>query len=285
MATTYNDLYLDIRQQLILRGISQPSLEAREIVTYISGKTREEFYRDARIYVSDQVYRGAYELLERRLKGEPLAYIIGEWEFMGIPLDIDSNVLIPRVDTELLAECAVKWLRERKECRVLDLCAGSGCIGISIAMNCPDTRVILADISPKVLAVARRNIRRHDLSARVACVQADATKSGSISLGMFDLIVSNPPYIPSSDIMELDPSVRNYEPKLALDGGDDGLDFYRSIASGYFPLLKKGGALMLECGLGQAPMVRDILLRTGFTEIETKIDTQGIERVITCIHE
>jgi len=285
MATTYNDLYLDIRQRLILNGISQPSLEAREIVTFIAGKTREEFYRDARIYVSDNVYRGAYELLERRLKGEPLAYIIGEWEFMGIPLDIDPNVLIPRADTELLAECAIKWLKERGESRVLDLCAGSGCIGIAIALNCPSGRVILADISPKALAVARRNIRRHDLSARVACVQADASKPGSITLGTFDIIVSNPPYIPSSDIMDLDPSVRNYEPRLALDGGEDGLDFYRSIATGYFPLLKRGGALMLECGFGQAPQVRDILRKSGYTEIKTETDLQGIERVITCIHE
>jgi release factor glutamine methyltransferase len=276
---------MNIRQQLIRNGITQPSLEAREIVTFVSGKTREEFYRDARIYVSDQVYRGAYDLLERRLKGEPIAYIIGEWEFMGIPLDIDTHVLIPRADTELLAESAIKWLKGREDSRVLDLCAGSGCIGISDAMNVPDARVILADVSPQVLQVARRNVRRHELSNRVACVQTDAKKPASISLGMFDIIASNPPYIPSGDIMGLDPSVKNYETQLALDGGDDGLDFYRSIASGYFTLLKRGGAMMLECGIGQASAVRDILRKSGYSEIETEVDTQGIERVIKCIHE
>ncbi|MGI6576649.1 MAG: peptide chain release factor N(5)-glutamine methyltransferase [Eubacteriales bacterium] len=286
MATTYNDLYLDIRQQLIDRGITQPSLEAREIVTFVAGKTREEFFRDARIYVPEHVYRGSYELLERRLRGEPLAYIIGEWEFMGIPLDIDLNVLIPRVDTELLAEQAIKWVDGKKDCRVLDLCTGSGCLGISIAMNTsPDCRVILADISQKALAVARRNIRRHDLSGRVACVRADAMKPGSISLGLYDLIVSNPPYIPSGDILNLDPSVKDYEPLMALDGGDDGLDFYRSIASGYYPLLKKGAALMFECGIGQAQDVRDILLKNGYSEINILQDTQGIDRVVTCILE
>jgi release factor glutamine methyltransferase len=285
MATTYNDLYMDIRQQLIRMGISQASLEAREMVTYVAGKTREEFYRDARIYVPDHIYRGVHELLERRLKGEPLAYIVGEWEFMGIPLDIDQNVQIPRVDTELLAETAIGWLKKngRRESRVLDLCTGSGCIGIAIAKNLPDSRVILADISAKALAVARGNVRRHDLSARLACIRVDAGKPGSITLGMFDMIVSNPPYIPSSDIMGLDPSVRNYEPKIALDGGEDGLDFFRSIASGYVQLLRKGGALMLECGFGQAPNVREILHEAGYGEIRTEIDTQGIERVVTCI--
>ena len=286
MATTYNDLYMDIRQQLINNGISQPSLEAREIVSYVAGKTREEFFRDARIYVSEHVYRGSYELLERRLKGEPLAYIIGEWEFMGIPLDIDPSVLIPRVDTELLAEEAIKWLDGKKECRVLDLCTGSGCLGIAIAMNTPpDCRVVLADISKKALAVARRNIRRHGLTGRVACVLADATKPGSVSLGSFDLIVSNPPYIPSDDIMKLDPSVKNYEPHIALNGGDDGLRFFRYIASGYYPLLKRGAALMFECGIGQAQHVRDILLKNGYSDIRILKDTQGIERVVTCILE
>lgn len=285
MATTYNDLYMDIRQQLILRGITQPSLEAREMVSFVSGKTREAFYRDNRIYVSDAVYRGTYDLLERRLKGEPLAYIINEWEFMGIPLEIDSHVLIPRQDTEVLAEHAIRWLKGRQECRVLDLCTGSGCIGISIAMHAPDVRVILADISPAALQVARRNIRKHDLSARVACVQADAMKPASISLGAFDLIVCNPPYIPSADIPGLDESVRNFEPKLALDGGADGLDFYRAVASGYYTILKLGGAMMLECGIGQAAAVRDILLRNGYSEIETEADTQGIERVVACARE
>lgn len=283
MATTYNDLYLDIRQQLINRGISQPSLEAREIVAYVAGKTREEFFRDARIYVPEHVYRGSYELLERRLKGEPLAYIIGEWEFMGIPLEIDPSVLIPRVDTELLAELAIKWLEGKKECRVLDLCTGSGCLGLSVALNTPpDCRVVLTDISKKALAVARRNIRRHELSGRVACIEIDALKPGPISLGAFDLIISNPPYIPSGEILTLDPSVINYEPLIALNGGEDGLDFFRSIASGYYTLLKKGAALMFECGIGQAPHVGDILLRNGYSGINIYQDTQGIERVVTC---
>ena len=284
MATTYNDLYLDIRQQLVNHGISQPSLEAREIVAYVAGKTREQFFRDARIYAPDNVVQGSFELLERRLKGEPVAYIIGEWEFMGIPLDINSNVLIPRVDSEVLANCAIELVKSKEDCRVLDLCTGSGSLGIAIAMHTDVSHVILADISPKALAVARRNIRRHNLSSRVACVRTDVMRPASISLGQYDLIVANPPYIPSGDIANLDPSVANYEPLEALDGGDDGLEFFRSIASGYFHLLKSEAALMFECGMGQSNAVRDILLRNGYSEIETFQDTLGIERVVAGIH-
>lgn len=226
MATTYNDLYLDIRQQLINHGISQSSLEAREIVAYVAGKTREEFFRDVRIYAPDHVTRGSYELLELRLKGEPIAYLIGEWEFMGIPLHITPDVLIPRVDTEVLANCAIEWLKGKEGCRVLDLCTGSGSLGIAIAMHTNASSVILADISPKALAVARRNIRRHNLSGHVACVSVDVKKPGSLSLGQYDLIVSNPPYIPTDFITNLDSSVADYEPLIALDGGSDGLDFF-----------------------------------------------------------
>lgn len=273
---------MDLRQQLIDLDISQPSLEARELVAYVAGKTREEFYRDLRIYVPDNVVEETAKIVMRRLDGEPLAYIIGEWEFMGLPLNIDRNVLIPRTDTELLAQIAIDFVKTKSNSRVLDMCTGCGCLGISIAAFVPECRVTLADISSAALRVARSNLRRHELSARVACVMSDAMKQGSITLGNFDLIVSNPPYIPTADIETLDNSVSCYEPHLALDGGDDGLIFYRKIASGYRHLIKKGGALMFECGIGQAQQITEILKRYGYTQIDIINDGNGIERVIKC---
>ena len=175
MATTYNNLYLDARKRLKEAGIESAQLEAREIVCYAAGKTREQFFRDLALYASDPVEERVRALLERRLAGEPVAYIIGEWEFYGLSLDMDRNVLIPRMDTELLAERAILRARAAGEgARVLDLCAGSGCVGLAVAANVPACRVVLADLSEEALKICKQNVRRNDLNARVTCVQADA---------------------------------------------------------------------------------------------------------------
>lgn len=288
MPQTYNDIYLDIRRKLRQEGVTQSELEAREIICFVSGKTRNEFRRDMTVYISPEKADAAYNLLERRLGGEPLAYITGEWEFMGHEIEVTPSVLIPRADTEVLCEKAIELLPKVavrdgvRSARVLDLCCGSGCIGVSIALAHPECGVILGDISSEALQVARRNIRRHSLSPRVACVQVDAMKPASISLGHFDMIVSNPPYIPKSDIDGLDYSVKGFEPHLALDGGEDGLDFYRSIASGYKLILKRGGVLLLEVGIGQAKAVEAILQENGWRDIEIYRDLSGIQRAIKC---
>ena len=133
MATTYNNLYMDIRQELHRAGIDAATLEARELVAFAAGKTRQELLRDGRLYVSEEVEQRATALMRRHLAGEPLAYLIGEWSFCGMDLDIDENVLIPRTDTEVLAEQAIDFIKTLPEPRVLDLCAGSGCVGLAVA--------------------------------------------------------------------------------------------------------------------------------------------------------
>ena len=280
MPQTYNDLYLDIRRELVKDGAAQPALEAREIVCFVSARTRDEFFRDKAMYATDEKIAAAYDLLGRRRMGEPLAYLINEWEFMGHTLEISRDVLIPRADTELLAETAIAALPESGHARVLDLCCGSGCIGISVAHARSDVNVLLADISTDVISVARRNIRKNNLSARVASVIADALLPASTALGFFELIVSNPPYIPTVDIQALDTSVCKYEPVLALDGGSDGLDFYRAIVKNFKMLLKRSGAMMFEVGISQAMSVAAILESCGFAEIEILRDLGGIERVV-----
>ena len=280
MATTYNNLYLDIRRRLRGADVGDPSLEARELVCFATGKTREELLRDGNLYASPELEQQTWALVDRHLAGEPVAYLIGEWEFFGLPLDISPDVLIPRPDTEVLAEQAIAYCRTLGECRVLDLCAGSGCVGLAVAANVPNCRVVLGELSEGALRTCKQNVRRNQLNARVTCLSVDALEPPSSALWDFDVIVCNPPYIPTADIDGLDASVKDYEPHMALDGGEDGLDFYRAIAAKWKSALRLGGALLFEVGIGQAPQVEDILAQNGYENIQTAQDTQGIWRVV-----
>jgi release factor glutamine methyltransferase len=257
-------------------------LEAKLIVTHCAGKTREELLALSKIFATDpQIRQKIEKSLERRLSGEPLAYILGEWEFYSLPLIVNKNVLIPRVDTELLAQEAINILKRKLwQTRMLDLCCGSGCVGLAAAANVPNCRIVMIDSSREALAVCRQNMIKNNLSRYITAMDADVLAKPPAILGEFDLIVSNPPYIPTADIDLLDISVRNYEPKMALDGGDDGLDFFHAIAEVWYKLLKKGGHMALECGENQAAAVRYILKQIGFSDIRTYKDTLGIERVV-----
>lgn len=281
MATTYNNLFLDTRARLKKAGVDAAQLEARELLCYASDKSREQLYRDMSLYVSGDLERRVESLLQRRLSGEPVAYIVGEWEFYGIPLDICSDVLIPRPDTEVLAERAI--LRARAAgagCRVLDLCAGSGCVGLAVATQVPECRVVLGELAEGAIRVCKQNVRRNSLNARVTCMSVDAMQPPPSALWDFDVIACNPPYIPSGDIVGLDVSVRDFEPVMALDGGEDGLDFYRAIAQKWKSALRLGGVLLFEVGVGQAVQVEEILSHSGYEDIQTTADTQGIWRVV-----
>ena len=280
MAITYNDLYLDIRRQLRASGIEASTLEARELVCFGTGKTKEELSRDGRLYASPELEKAVRNLVERHLAGEPVAYLIGEWEFYGLPLDISRDVLIPRPDTEVLAREAIDYLQTQGECRVLDLCAGSGCIGLAVASQTPGARVVLGEYSDAALKICRQNIRRNGLSGRVVPIQVNALEKPERTLGEFQCIISNPPYIPRADIEGLDTSVREYEPHLALDGGEDGLDFYRAIAEKWKDALVPGGRLYFEVGIGQADDVLRIMRRQGFGDIQIIKDLNDIPRVV-----
>ena len=280
MAITYNNLYLDIRQQLRKAGIEAATLEARELVCFGTGKSREDLARDGGLYASPELESQVRSLVDRHLAGEPVAYLIGEWEFYGLSLDISPDVLIPRPDTEVLAGQAIEYIQTLGECRVLDLCAGSGCIGLAVASQAPQARVVLGEYSDAALKVCRQNIRRNGLSGRVVPMQADAREKPERSLGEFQCIVSNPPYIPRADIETLDASVRDYEPHLALDGGEDGLDFYQTISGKWKEALAPGGRLYFEVGIGQADSVLRIMRAQGFGDIQIVKDLHDIPRVV-----
>ncbi|MBR4743729.1 MAG: peptide chain release factor N(5)-glutamine methyltransferase [Oscillospiraceae bacterium] len=280
---TYSEIYLAAGKTLRGAGVEASNLEARLMAAAATGKTVEEFLRDARLYVADDSFEKAMDdMVRRRLAGEPVAYITGLWEFHGLPLLITPDVLIPRDDTEVLADRAIAFAREaEREIRMLDLCCGSGCIGLAVAAEIPGIRVVMADISERASAVARQNALKNRLTRCVTCLTADALQAPPMLLGRFDLIVCNPPYIRTDELETLDVSVRDYEPREALDGGEDGLTFYRAVAEKWRAVLKPGGALMFECGEDQSAALREILADRGFTDIETVLDTRGIERVVT----
>lgn len=281
MAATYNNLYLDARRALKAAGSDNPQLEAQELLRFAAGKSRQELFRDMSLYATETVTRQFQALMERRLRGEPVAYLIGEWEFCGLPLDISPEVLVPRDDTEILARQAIRRAQEcAGEARVLDLCAGSGCVGLAVAKHCPGSKVILADLQEGALRICRQNIRRNSLTNQVSACQADALAKPPSALWDFDVIAANPPYIPTGDIDTLDDSVRLFEPRSALDGGADGLDFYRAITAKWSTSLRLGGWLICEVGIGQAGEVEKLFAQNGLRDIQTYPDSAGIWRVV-----
>ena len=275
-------MYISLRNRLRDAGIEAAALEARLIAATASGKSTEKLLRDMRYYATDEVERRAEEMVQRRLAGEPVAYITGVWEFRGLPMEVSRDVLIPRIDTEVLAELAIKYLRGtgRLDARVLDLCSGTGCIGCAIAAELPRVRVVLADVSPEAMEISRRNVERNGLDGRISFLPADVMKLPPLMTGSFDLVVSNPPYIPTVEIVTLDPSVRDYEPVWALDGGEDGLDFYRAILKNWASVIRQGGELMFEVGEDQAERVKDLMRMAGLREARSFPDTQNIQRVV-----
>ncbi|MDO5400395.1 MAG: peptide chain release factor N(5)-glutamine methyltransferase [Eubacteriales bacterium] len=282
MVKQYGELYLDARRALLA---SEDPMDAghmaRLLLSHVSGKTQEAVLADRDLYASEEVVEEMEKAVKRLLYGEPIAYVLGEWEFYGLPMLVSPDVLIPRDDTCAVTELAIKQALFLEESpRILDLCCGSGCIGLAVASRVRDARVTLADMSQKALATAKKNCALNKLTGRVRCVQADALAEPPAFLGKFDLIVSNPPYVTGREMEELPPSVKNYEPHMALYGGEDGLDFYRAIALHYRRALKTGGYLCFEFGMGQGDDVCAILEANGYTILERTRDYNSRERAV-----
>ena len=282
MVKTYSEIYLEARRALMTTEDQDTASHlARNLLCYVSGKSHESLITDRDMYATEAIGEEMEKLTQRILKDEPLAYVLGEWSFYGMNLHVDSNVLIPRDDTCAVTALAIKkGLFLDQTPRILDLCTGSGCIGLAIASRVKDARVTLADISKDALAVAKKNILRQKMSGRISCYQADALKPAPAFLGKFDMIVSNPPYITTEEMEQLPRSVRDYEPHLALHGGDDGLLFYREIVRNYTDALKPGGYLCFEFGMDQGDDVCAILEANGFTVIERARDFNHVERAV-----
>lgn len=282
MVKTVSELYLDARRVLITQEEPQmASLMARNLLQHVTGMTQEQILAQRDVYVNEKVCEAMAAAVQRLMDGEPLPYILGKWEFYGLELIVTKDVLIPRDDTCAVAALAIQQsLFLDTKPRILDLCTGSGCIGLAIASRVKDAKVTLADLSQDALAVAKQNIVLHHLTGRVSCVKANALEEPPAFMGKFDLIVSNPPYISTRDMLELPHSVAGFEPRMALHGGEDGLKFYRAIAENYAKALKPGGYLCFEFGDDQGDDVCAILEANGYTIIERAKDYNDRERAV-----
>ena len=265
------------RDRLTQNNCPDPDIDARWIAEDALGMTRQALvFEGDRAIPRHQLYR-LEAMLDRRAAGEPVQYILGSADFMGLRFRVDGAVLIPRQDTETLVEAALIELRQRPGSpALLDLCAGSGCVGLSLASLAPHARITLADISPEALEVAHAN--QKDLGVKAELRQGDLFNA--VGRERFDIIASNPPYIPTGALSGLQREVR-FEPRIALDGGADGLDFYRRIAEGAADHLNPGGAIFLEVGIHQAqPVLELVRAKLPCTQAGTVRDLNGIERVV-----
>lgn len=262
------------REYLTSKGVENSRRETEWLLVAALGLDRIGLYVNFDKPLTDRELAACRELVSRRARREPLQYILGTQEFMGLDFLVNRAVLIPRHDTEVLVAEALKWASATSS--ILDIGVGSGCIAVSLAKSLPEADVWGVEMSPEALDLARKNAEHHGVTVTFVEGSLFAPLSGK----RFDLIVSNPPYIPTADLATLQPEVRDYEPKQALDGGADGLDFYRSIVSAAPAHLSPEGWLMVEVGIGQAPPVMAILSAAGFGNCFTAHDPAGVERVV-----
>lgn len=271
--STYVDLLSYGRRYLQQRHILDAELDAWYLLEYVIGHDRSWYFLHMKEQAPSAVEDAYERLLQHRGAHRPLQQITGKAYFMGLEFMVNEHVLIPRQDTEILVEEALKRMSEHA--RILDLCTGSGCILLSLLYNKNKAEGIGIDISKEALKVARQNSCELNISAEF--VQSDLFEKAD---GTFDLIVSNPPYIPAKVIEGLMEEVRDYEPHLALDGGEDGLDFYRRIMAQAGAYLNPGGWLIMEIGQEQGEDLRQMLSYAGYEEIEVVQDLAGLDRVV-----
>lgn len=272
---TLRECFVDTERRLTLGGIENAAFEAEQLLRGC-GFDKLTLLTEPQTELSDDIAREINSMAERRILGEPLQYILGEWEFYGLPFKVGKGVLIPRQDTETLVEIAARFLEKRapNERRTLDLCAGSGCIGISLAKTV-GADVVCVEKFAEAFSYLEQNVALND--ARVKAVLGDVFDENAV-LGEFDVIVSNPPYLSEDDMGTLQKEVRS-EPQTALFGGEDGLDFYRKILAAYPKMLKRGGMLAVEIGVHQENAVCEIFKENGF-EPRTEKDLCGVYRVV-----
>lgn len=274
MNRTYRELFIQAVQELTDAGVPEPSADTWILFEAAFQIGRGAYYMNPDGIPQEEKIQRFRKLVEQRRKRIPVQYITGEQEFMGLSFRVTPAVLVPRQDTEILVDTVLHRIGERTV-QVLDLCTGSGCIAVSLAKLAANAVVTAADISTEALAVAAENGKRNNVE--VCFVESDLFSGVE---GLFDVIVSNPPYIPSADILDLEPEVKEHEPMLALDGTADGLFFYRQIVRQAVSHLREAGILAFEIGYNQAEAVTQMMEEAGFSDIQVIKDLAGLDRVV-----
>ena len=276
---TLHEMISQGQSRLVSCNKADANIDAELIALHILGYTKLERILNSQELISKENTDKYWEYIEKRCSGVPLQYISNEQEFMGLSFYVDENVLIPRQDTETLVEKLIEISKGRQFKNIIEVGVGSGCISISLAKFIPDAHIVGIDISPNALEIAKKNSRTNKVESRIKWVEADILSNYEFD-GKVDLIVSNPPYITTKDCGELEEDVKDHEPMLALDGGEDGLKFYREITKQAKKHLLKGGVLAYEIGYNQGEDVRKIMDENGFVEIEVIKDLAGKDRIV-----
>jgi release factor glutamine methyltransferase len=257
---------------LARKGIDSPRLQAELLLAHLLRVPRMKLYLDFERTLTEPEVNNMRDLVKRRSHREPLQHIVGSTSFCGLEFLVNRQVLVPRPETELLAECGWQFVQGLSSARrlpaggeglapsVLDYGTGSGCLAVTLAVKCPDALVQAVDISPEAIAVARENASRHGVAERICFRTGNGFEIVPVE-ERFDLIISNPPYIPTADIESLQPEVRDFDPRTALDGGADGVEHYRILAAQAGAYLRPGGKLIFEFGDGQSETIQEVLLR------------------------
>ena len=301
MSLSVKELIKIAERQLADAGVADAQIDAKELYCFLMGYDKTALMMHWQDVLQDNQCEAYFALIEKRAKRQPLQHITGEQEFMGFPFKVNEHVLIPRQDTETMVEDAIELLEKgtlrggaygrgkplKGSADILDLCCGSGAIGISLAKTFGKAKVVCTDVSPQALETARENAS-YNAFKNIKFAESDMFEApffnGRFGKKKFDLIISNPPYIESEVIEGLEPEVKDHEPRLALDGGTDGLNFYRKIAQEAAAYLKKDGVLMMEIGCEQKDAVKEILRQTGeYERIIGLTDLTGRDRIVAAI--
>ncbi len=276
MSKSIFEAYNDCKKQLAEADIPDCVFEAKQIIKHVTGYSNAQILAHYTERLSEFQENLLTVIIKQRLVHYPLQYIIGRWNFYGHEFFVGPGVLIPRADTETLMDVCMETLLDKEEPSVLDLCAGTGCIGIAIAKECEGSHVTLVEKYDEALSYLNKNVEHN--SACVNVIKGDIFEKAAADK-MYDLIVSNPPYITDSDMENLQPEVK-LEPETALAGGSDGLSFYRAIIEGYKDSIKEGGTLAFEVGINQAAAVALMMSNAGFSDVQTRADMNDIDRVV-----
>lgn len=277
---TIFEAYNSTKKKLEAAGIEDFVFEAKQIIKHITGLNAAQILTNYNQRLTEFQQNNLTALIHQREVRYPLQYIFGEWDFYGRRFKVGVGVLVPRADTETLVEHGLEFLKGKNDARVLDLCAGSGCIGITVAKECADSAVTMVEKYDEALGYLLKNIELHN-AFNAKALKGDIFK-GSAAEEKYDLILSNPPYIPKTEMKEISPETE-FEPETALIADDNGMEFYKAITENYKNSLKTGGMLCFEVGINQYKKVKEILENAKFCNVEVRKDLNGIERVVSGI--
>ncbi|MGQ9456639.1 MAG: peptide chain release factor N(5)-glutamine methyltransferase [Armatimonadota bacterium] len=276
-SSTISDLCRLGEERLRAASVESPILEAQLILAHVLNSTRLGITANIHSTIPEQQVRAFEELLARRIAREPLAYILGKKEFYGLEFMVRPGVMVPRCETEVLVDECTKRLK-KPDPIIADIGTGTGAIAIALAIAIPDSTIYATDISPLAIEIAKCNTEKYSLESRIRIFRGNLLEH--LNGLVFDAVVSNPPYIPTEGIDALQPEIKLYEPRLALDGGPDGLNYYRKLIPASLRVLKNGGFLAVEVGIKQASNVVKMFRSAGYSAVEITKDLSGIERVV-----